>query len=371
MHPERLDAERSTQVCGQCHGMRWWDEKEQWRTTGFDYRPGEDLAATTPMIQPTKVDELPWLESIVERRPDLLRDFFWSDGMIRVAGREYNGLLETACHTKGEMSCLSCHSMHDSDPNDMLSRDVTGNQACLQCHESMRDEITTHTYHAPESEGSQCYNCHMPHTTYSLLKAIRSHEVDSPNVSVTQATGRPNACNLCHLDKTLQWTADNLTHWYGHESITLEHSHQQTAASLIWLLQGNAVQRTLASWHMTWKPTFETSSSNWRMPFMIQLLNDNYAATRYVTWQSLKKLPEYERIQQGIEFYKFVSPAPERVAIQQALMNSWSTHLNEIGGPSLNNPQLMFLENQPATIDQTLLIQLLQTRDDTSILMSE
>ena len=34
-----------------------------------------DLATTTPMIQPTKVDELPWLESIVEKRPDLLRDF--------------------------------------------------------------------------------------------------------------------------------------------------------------------------------------------------------------------------------------------------------------------------------------------------------
>ena len=38
-----------------------------------------------------------------------LKDRFWSDGMVRVTGREYNGLLDTACIQKGKMSCLSCH----------------------------------------------------------------------------------------------------------------------------------------------------------------------------------------------------------------------------------------------------------------------
>ena len=37
---------------------------------------------------------------------------FWSDGMIRATGREFNGLMESPCYTRGEMSCLSCHEMH-------------------------------------------------------------------------------------------------------------------------------------------------------------------------------------------------------------------------------------------------------------------
>ena len=54
--------------------MKWWDEKEAWRQTGFDYRPGDDLTATTPIIQPTKMDELPWLQQIVEKNMALFGD---------------------------------------------------------------------------------------------------------------------------------------------------------------------------------------------------------------------------------------------------------------------------------------------------------
>ena len=34
--------------------------------------------------------------------------------------------------------------------------------------------------------------------------------IESPDVATTLKTGRPNACNLCHLDKTLDWTAEHL-----------------------------------------------------------------------------------------------------------------------------------------------------------------
>ena len=66
----------------------------------------------------------------------------------------------------------------------------------------------------PIPPGSRCYNCHMPHTTFGLLRAMRSHQVSSPNVRESLDYGRPNACNLCHLDETLSWTADKLHAWY-------------------------------------------------------------------------------------------------------------------------------------------------------------
>src|SRR5262245_188991 len=105
-----------------------------------------------------------------------------TDGQIRVTGREYNGLVETVCHTRGNLSCLSCHSIHQSDPNDHLASGMDGNRACLQCHEKIGHNLTSHTHHAPGPTGSQCYNCHMPYATYGLLKAVRNHYIDSPSV---------------------------------------------------------------------------------------------------------------------------------------------------------------------------------------------
>ena len=138
-----------------------------------------------------------------------------------MTGREYNGLLESPCYQRGEMSCVSCHSMHKSDPDDQLARGMRGNQACLQCHDEMAGDLTRHTRHATDSPGSNCTNCHMPHTSYGLLKAIRGHTVETPDVATTLATGRPNACNLCHLDKTLDWTAEQLAKRTGQAKPTV------------------------------------------------------------------------------------------------------------------------------------------------------
>src|SRR5947208_5654909 len=88
----------------------------------------------------------------------------------------------------------------------------------FQAEDGIRDDLVTGvqtcalpiSHHLAASSGSQCYDCHMPHTTYGVLKAIRSHQVGSPRVADELATGRPNACNLCHLDKPLAWTAHQL-----------------------------------------------------------------------------------------------------------------------------------------------------------------
>ena len=83
-------------------------------------------------------------------------------------------------------------------------------RACNAIRARVPRDSAAHTRHRADSSGSSCYNCHMPFTTYGLLKTIRSHQISSPSVQSTLATGRPNACNLCHLDKTLAWTAQYL-----------------------------------------------------------------------------------------------------------------------------------------------------------------
>jgi len=319
IQPKDLDHVRSSQVCGFCHSIKWFDQTEGWREHGFRFRPGDDLEKTTPIVRPKQVESQPWLKNVLSKNPNLFDEFFWSDGMIRVAGREFNGLLESACHQRGKLSCLSCHSMHQSDPNDQLKRGMDSNQACLQCHTKMQDDLTAHTHHRAESSGSLCYNCHMPHTSYALLKAIRSHQIDSPNVRTTLETGRPNACNQCHLDQTLEWTARQLTEWYGQPKVELSEEQQTVAASLWWLFTGDAGQRALAAWSMGWAPAKAASGQDWQAPHLARLLDDPYSAVRYIAQRSLRTLPGFE----GFE-YDFIASPEDRKAAGTRALEAWN-----------------------------------------------
>lgn len=134
------------------------------------------------------------------------------------------------------------------------------NQACLQCHEEFQKE---HSHHRDGSPGSHCYNCHMPHTTYGLLKGIRSHRIDSPDVSATLRTDRPNACNQCHLDRTLAWSANYLEKWYQISAPEILEEQRNVAASVLDILKGAAAKQALVAWTMGWEPARQASGSDW------------------------------------------------------------------------------------------------------------
>jgi hypothetical protein len=277
---------RSTQVCGQCHGNFDYQfdvaGMNEWFQNGFHYRPGGDVLA--------------------DRKLRLQREEQnWSDGLIRVAGREYNALVGSACFEHGQMSCLSCHRAHQrrDDPrpraewaDDQLDA-ADGDGTCLQCHAKYGQDVSAHTHHAAGSSGSRCYNCHMPYTTYALLKGVRTHRVANPSVQSSLATGRPNACNQCHLDRTLAWTARWLHDWYGTAEPHLSDDEQQVAASVLWTLKGDAGQRALMAWSLGWSGAQESSGRDWLVPFLAELLCDPYDAVRLIAERSLRTLPGF------------------------------------------------------------------------------
>jgi len=201
------------------------------------------------------------------------------------------------------MTCMSCHQLHPKAgsgrdlgewADDQLKPGMRGNQACLQCHEDFASKLERHTRHAPESAGSLCYNCHMPHTAYGLLKASRSHRLDSPSVAASIDTGRPNACNQCHLDKTLAWTADRLNEWYGIPRPALSSDEVDIAAALLWALKGDAGQRALMAWSFGWDAAKSVSGQDWMAPILAPLIADPYDAVRYIALRSLRGIPEFE-----------------------------------------------------------------------------
>src|SRR5262249_44698599 len=204
---------------------------------------------------------------------DYFSNRFWGDGMIRVTGREFNGLQTSPCFRGGKFSCVSCHEMHLEDPRQVSLKKWAGSgqlkakmdtdEACLQCHETMRQQISNHTHQSAQSPGSRCYNCHMPRTTYGLLHAMRSHQVSSPTVRESIDLGRPNACNLCHLNQTLAWTAEKLQTWFNQPVPSLSEDDQKIAAAVQWIMKGDAGQRALLAWGMGWKPAQEISGQDW------------------------------------------------------------------------------------------------------------
>lgn len=292
VHPRKIDPKRAAQICGFCHSMKWFDRAENWRQQGFRFRPGDDLEATTPIIRPSRLEEIPELAAYLRQHPELLEDFFWPDGMIRVSGRDYNGLIESPCYAGGKFSCLSCHALHGENPSGQLASNRAGNLACTQCHSKMADAtvLSAHTHHASGSAGSECYNCHMPRTTYGVLKAIRSHQISSPRVADELATGRPNACNLCHLDKSLGWTAEHLTQWFGHGQPALNADHIEVSDAVRLILGGDAGLRALISWHFGWSEARQASGEAWMVPVLAPLLDDSYAAVRCMAERSLRQM---------------------------------------------------------------------------------
>ncbi|HXG48781.1 MAG TPA: C cytochrome precursor, partial [Methylomirabilota bacterium] len=326
-NPGRADHVKSAEACGQCHAIRHNRHLDQWHQHGVQFQPGGDLEARAPLVHYDGTDlEVPGNE----KKRALMEGSFWSDGQVRVSGREFNGLAATACFTRGQMSCLSCHSLHHyQDTDDQLGRGMDGNQACLQCHDSIGKNLTRHTHHPTGSSGSLCYNCHMPHTSYGLLKAIRSHTIDSPTVATSVKTGRPNACNLCHLDRSLGWTQRHLEEWYGTPKVTLSAEEETLSAAVLWLLKGDAGQRALLAWHLGWPTARAVSGTNWLVPFLAETLTDPYAVVRYIGERSLKSIPGFEQL-----VYDYVGPATERQRARQQILDAWRKAPRPVDAPS-------------------------------------
>jgi hypothetical protein len=338
--PSNLSHERSAQVCGACHSINSArDGHADWRA----HHAGDDLHELRKVDMGShllakdedspvgddvsdELDEGQNDDESLEQEPD---QFFWLDGMVRVAGREYTSLLRSACHTNGTMSCVSCHQLHQSKEdtrspkewaNDQLNPARMGDQACIQCHEAEKFVGEVHTHHAAGSSGSSCYNCHMPHTSYALMKAIRSHTIWSPNANETAKYGRPNACNLCHLDKTLGWTADHLHEWYKQPKPELSAEQSEVSQAVLHLLKGDAAQRGLTAWGTSWEPAVAASGRDWIAPYLSLLLDDPYSAVRSMAWQSLVTHEEYRDFE-----YDYVAAPEARTRAAKAALERWKS----------------------------------------------
>ena len=372
---KRMKGPESALACGQCHSV-WafngMNEKLDWNRHGGKFRPGKNDLEQRFVVQPNEKDHAEQKEFIDKTEPGFFRNRFWGDGMIRVTGREMNGVQASPCFKGGSYSCISCHEMHPAQTtqvalktwarSDQLAPQMQSDQACLQCHQDMTSRLTSHTHHEADSSGSRCYNCHMPHTTFGLLHAMRSHQVSSPNVRESLDYGRPNACNLCHLDQTLSWTADKLHAWYQQPVPELSDDDKTISAAVQWLVKGDAGQRALLAWGMGWEPAQSISGRDWLYPFLIYSLLDPYAAVRFDAWKSLQTLPGFSDFN-----FTYTADADDLDAAVKRGYEKWWNE-NRPAGPSFDPKTVLDPEGR---FQQDVFSRLRRERDETPIVLAE
>jgi predicted CXXCH cytochrome family protein len=297
VHPARLPVPRRDEICARCHGAlvprpSMWDP----RTHKDPFIPGMEL---------TRYNDFFWSEAeqavLAGRKPTpkpvapAANDGrFWGDGTALTTALEYNGLARSACYEQGhgKLSCLSCHTMHGEVPNFLLKPMMETNEACYACHQSYRGRLSEHTQHAVASPGSLCYSCHMPHLVYSLLSTHRSHRIEIPDVEVSRQTGKPHACNLCHLDKSLGWTQTHLAGWSDRQRRRMQRlstEEESISAALLLLMRSDARSRVMIAGAFANPAAQRASGTDWYGMFLTRFLeHERYPAVRYLAHRALR-----------------------------------------------------------------------------------
>lgn len=174
---------------------------------------------------------------------------FWPDGRPNRFNRP-QALTLSGCFQAGAISCASCHLSHGSTYEASLKVDIhdgrRGDELCTQCHSEPRresglraealakagvgsraskvaavapsftgDGLAKHTFHAPQSDGSRCINCHMSDVNWRLLIRKRDHTFQAPVPENTARFGIPNACTTCHDERSPEWAVRQMDDWWG------------------------------------------------------------------------------------------------------------------------------------------------------------
>jgi predicted CXXCH cytochrome family protein len=279
-NPKKLDSDRSAMICGHCHGQRIPDPSDRIRTilsVGDPYDAGKDLRK---FYKPVQRDEKIGSFSFATR--------FWPDGSPRLTAYEYQGMTRSKCFRAGKpgarITCTSCHEMHGGDPRGQLTEEKKTNAACNQCHQqfTLPAQLVEHTKHSAESTGSLCYNCHMPQIVYGIMSAHRTHDITIPRPDETVRFDKPNACNQCHIDWSVNRAiAATQRLWPKAYAATQPGDKQfDEPEGQRALFAGDAVMRTLTVAAMT--PANDVTA-----PLLLEAMQDRYPVVRYFAANAL------------------------------------------------------------------------------------
>ncbi|MGY8824119.1 MAG: ammonia-forming cytochrome c nitrite reductase subunit c552 [Candidatus Latescibacterota bacterium] len=213
----------------------------------------------------------------------------WPDGSASVNSMEAVEMDRGAC--QGQLRCTHCHSTHERGPEAGAPDRQQHIDACLSCHLELREEAALRAHSRHETGQVSCLDCHMPRIVQGFKVYNRTHRISSPNEPHIIATGMPNACNLCHLDKSLLWTRDELAKGWGQHvelSSLLEKQFGpglSKATGEVWLQYPFSMARTVAAGAYA-----RSDSGAAALPRMIEHLGEDNAYVRMRFLQDIERI---------------------------------------------------------------------------------
>lgn len=216
--------------CESCHGPGK-DHVEFMRSEeaddASDVRIREDLELTENSSQQMQIETCARCHSLREKLVDEFNhdekyldhfnpnlphpEMYFADGQILGEVYVYGSFLQSKMFEEG-IKCNDCHDPHSLE----LKANVTDNTLCMQCHEPKYD-TEEHHFHEPNTQASQCIDCHMPGRYYMEVDFRRDHSFRVPRPDLSAEFGTPNACNSCHENQSAEWAAEAVEKWYGRE----------------------------------------------------------------------------------------------------------------------------------------------------------
>jgi predicted CXXCH cytochrome family protein len=206
VNPARLNYVQANDVCIQCHSQgqplanpikgKYYD----W-PVGFNV--GQNKLSDVWKLEEHKLGETSFTH--------------FADGTAHKNRMQGNDFATSLMYTRG-VTCFSCHDVHGTEHDAILWKPAKA--ICLDCHGANSQNgphaasIEAHTHHKPGSPGSECIACHMPKIAQTIGDVnVRSHTFHFVMPARTDALKIPNACNVCHTDKTTAWATAALKTW--------------------------------------------------------------------------------------------------------------------------------------------------------------
>lgn len=119
-----------------------------------------------------------------------------------------NANTERSRHREGNVSCISCHSIHAAGVPEHLLK-IAQPQLCYQCHYNVKPQFSLPLHHKVEEGLMQCTDCHDPHSVSAenaagasarqIKMCIKCHTDTAGPFTFEHAAVKVEGCTGCHF----------------------------------------------------------------------------------------------------------------------------------------------------------------------------